>query len=206
MIDFDSTRRPVLAWIQRNLTFLVLGLLIILVPISLTSKSIDHALKTVRDVIKKLDPGVDFLERTDATIAIVAAIVLFFWGLGWFLSRTETGGRWLDWANSKYLKRSPLWVKRSKRAQEHGEAAQPGAQPTLARIQGTWQPGVIVETDAGGWCTVFVPQAPALSTGQVYCVPPEETIPLDTPLEEFRKRLTASGGGSADWLRALAAT
>jgi uncharacterized membrane protein len=203
MRKLDLSDKPRLAWLQFQLTCLGIGLLVVLVPIAVTGRSLDHAQKVVKDGIKKLDPGIDFLERTEATVAIVALIVLFFWSLGWFLSRTETGGRWLEWASSKYLKKSPLWVKHSKRSQGGEEQAEPGARPALVRVQGTWQPGVVVEEHDTGWCTVFVPHVPALSSGRVYCLPAAETLRLETSLADFRRDLTSSGKGAGDWLRAL---
>jgi uncharacterized membrane protein len=49
----------------------------------------------------------------------------------------------------------------------------------LVRMQELWQPGYIIEMNPDGTETVFVPQAPAFNTGQVYVVDPSRIKKLD---------------------------
>ena len=189
-------KRPAIQRVLNHLKLLAVGLLVILVPVAIAHQSFDHVFKIVKNAAKKVAPGVAWIERTEGALAVVALIVLFCWSLGWFLARTETDARWLEWANSKYLKRSPLWKKHAKRFHGEDEESAPVAQPALASIQGTWQPGVIVERAPGGWCTVFVPEVPSLSTGRVFYVREDEARVLEMELKDFRKALSSSGRGS----------
>ena len=62
----------------------------------------------------------------------------------------------------------------------------------LVKVLDLWQPGYIVEQNDDGTQTVFVPQAPAFTAGQVYVVDPGRIKRLDidsTTLNEHLKRL-----------------
>jgi uncharacterized membrane protein len=62
----------------------------------------------------------------------------------------------------------------------------------------------VVEEQAGGWATVFVPDVPQATTGRLYCVQPKQIRPLECSLADFRKTIMAAGRGSRDWLQKLA--
>jgi uncharacterized membrane protein len=49
----------------------------------------------------------------------------------------------------------------------------------LVKVQEHWRPGYIIETNADGTQIVYVPQAPALTSGQVYVVEPGQVRKLD---------------------------
>jgi len=52
------------------------------------------------------------------------------------------------------------------------KAEEPVFEACLVKMQELWQPGYIIEQNPDGTDTVFVPQAPAFTTGQVYVVDP----------------------------------
>src|SRR5262245_4794924 len=62
----------------------------------------------------------------------------------------------------------------------------------LVRVQELWQPGYIIEPNADGTQTVFVPQAPTLTSGKVYVVEPGCVRKLDVDsgvLDAYLKKL-----------------
>ena len=67
----------------------------------------------------------------------------------------------------------------------------------LVKTQDLFQPGYIVEKNPDGTQTVFVPQAPAFVTGQVYIVDPSRIRTLDINSAALNARLKTLGKGIA---------
>ena len=65
----------------------------------------------------------------------------------------------------------------------------------LVRVQELWQPGYIIEPNADGTQTVYVPQAPALTSGQVYVVEPGRVRKLDVDSAALNAYLKKLGKG-----------
>ena len=59
----------------------------------------------------------------------------------------------------------------------------------LVRVQDLWQPGYIIEQNPGGTQTVFVPQAPTFTAGQVYVVDSDRLKKLDMDSVALNARL-----------------
>jgi uncharacterized membrane protein len=65
----------------------------------------------------------------------------------------------------------------------------------LVRVQDLWQPGYIIEQNPGGMQTVFVPQAPVFTAGQVYVVDSDRIKKLDMDSAALNARLKQLGKG-----------
>ncbi len=65
----------------------------------------------------------------------------------------------------------------------------------LVRVQDLWQPGYVVEKNADGTRTVFVPLAPAGTSGQVYVVSPEQVRDLARDSAALQAQLARLGKG-----------
>jgi uncharacterized membrane protein len=65
----------------------------------------------------------------------------------------------------------------------------------LVKMQELWEPGYIIEENPDGTDTVFVPQAPAFTTGQVYVVDPSRIKKLDINSAALNARLNKLGKG-----------
>jgi uncharacterized membrane protein len=73
-----------------------------------------------------------------------------------------------------------------------GKSDEPLFDACLVKVEEVWQPGYIIESNADGTQTVFVPQAPTLIVGQVYVVEPGRVRKLgvdSTALNAYLKRL-----------------
>ena len=65
----------------------------------------------------------------------------------------------------------------------------------LVKMEELWQPGDIIEQNADGTDTVFVPQAPAFTTGQVYVVDPSRIKKLAIDSAALNAHLHRLGKG-----------
>jgi uncharacterized membrane protein len=65
----------------------------------------------------------------------------------------------------------------------------------LVKMQELWEPGYIIEQNPDGTDTVFVPQAPAFTTGQVYVVDPSRIKKLDINSAALNAHLNRLGKG-----------
>jgi uncharacterized membrane protein len=65
----------------------------------------------------------------------------------------------------------------------------------LVKMEELWQPGYIIEQNPDGTDTVFVPQAPAFMTGQVYVVDPSRIKKLDIDSAALNAHLKGLGKG-----------
>jgi len=78
-----------------------------------------------------------------------------------------------------------------------GAEAEPRYPACLVRVQDLWQPAYLIEINPDGTQTVFVPQAPALTTGEVYVVDPERVRKLDLDSRALDAHLKVLGKGLA---------
>jgi uncharacterized membrane protein len=65
----------------------------------------------------------------------------------------------------------------------------------LVKMQELWEPGYIIEENPDGTDTVFVPQAPAFTNGQVYVVHPSRIRKLDIDSATLNAHLNRLGKG-----------
>jgi uncharacterized membrane protein len=65
----------------------------------------------------------------------------------------------------------------------------------LVKVQELWQPGYVIEKNADGTQTVFVPQAPAAGSGQVYVVLPGQLRKLEMDAVALNAHLRDRGRG-----------
>jgi uncharacterized membrane protein len=76
-----------------------------------------------------------------------------------------------------------------------GKEEEPLFEACLVKVQELSQPGYIVEENADGTDTVFVPQAPAFTSGQVYVVDPSRIKKLDINSAALNADLKRLGRG-----------
>lgn len=69
----------------------------------------------------------------------------------------------------------------------------PSFDACLVKVQELWEPGYVVERNPDGMLTVFVPQAPATTQGQVYVAQPDQVRMLGVDSAELDARLKKLG-------------
>jgi uncharacterized membrane protein len=75
------------------------------------------------------------------------------------------------------------------------KAEEPVFDACLVKMQELWEPGYIIEQNPDGTDTVFVPQAPTFTNGQVYVVDPSRIRKLDINSADLNAHLNKLGKG-----------
>jgi uncharacterized membrane protein len=75
------------------------------------------------------------------------------------------------------------------------KAEEPVFDACLVKMQELWEPGYIIEQNPDGTDTVFVPQAPAFTNGQVYVVDPSRIRKLNITSAALNAHLNKLGKG-----------
>jgi uncharacterized membrane protein len=75
------------------------------------------------------------------------------------------------------------------------KAEEPVFDACLVKMQELWEPAYIIEENPDGTDTVFVPQAPAFTTGQVYVVDPSRIKKLNIDSAALNAHLKGLGKG-----------
>jgi uncharacterized membrane protein len=75
------------------------------------------------------------------------------------------------------------------------KAEEPLFDACLVKMQELWEPGYIIEQNPDGTDTVFVPQAPAFTNGQVYVVDPSRIRKLNITSAALNAYLNKLGKG-----------
>jgi uncharacterized membrane protein len=75
------------------------------------------------------------------------------------------------------------------------KAEEPVFDACLVKMQELWEPGYIIEQNPDGTDTVFVPQAPTFTTGQVYVVDPSRIRRLEINSATLNAHLIRLGKG-----------
>ena len=183
------------------------GFLVVVIPLVVVYAIFEKLTTLAQKVLAKIQPGVQELGGPTIALVIFAVVVVFSWGLGWLMLKTELGRRVLAWERTVFTKRSDVLKKVSDmeaKAADEEAKAKVNARPALVHVHGGWQPGILMETSEGGRTGVYVPDLPSVETGRLYCVSDESIIPVDMPNDEFRKALKAHGHGAARWVQILA--
>lgn len=204
MAGQDQPLRKLWTFVRNHAIFTLLGLLVVLVPIVVIARSVEHAHKTVDKYAQKLAPKVGLLQHVAISGLAILGLFVACWFIGVLVANTGIGQRWLEWEKAKLLRRTPMLESHVVKWNKTEEEPPVPARPALVCVATAWRPGLIIAEESG-ICTAFVPELPQAMNGQLYCLPVTETLILDMSLDDFRKKLTGSGHGSQDWIRALAA-
>lgn len=77
------------------------------------------------------------------------------------------------------------------------------ASTILVDLNGSWQPGVLIERSISGMCVVYVPASPETVGGSVYVVPPQRILLLDIPLHKLYESIKQHGKGLSGYVTSL---
>ncbi|WP_336516089.1 DUF502 domain-containing protein [Pollutibacter soli] len=73
--------------------------------------------------------------------------------------------------------------------------------PVFVKEEDSFTIAFLVDEDAQGWSTIFVPEAPRFDSGEVRIVKTETIVKPDVPSSDLTKSLRAYGYGSSKWLK-----
>ena len=133
----------------------------------------------------------------DAVLAVIFFLAVC--GLAGFLVRLSFLRRLSDRVDARLGRTVPGYAQlRSETKKKVGaekEPEPPRFEACLVQIHELWEPGYIIEENPDGTDTVFVPQAPAGTYGQVYVVHPSQLQKLGIDSVELKAHLKDFGKG-----------
>ena len=74
-------------------------------------------------------------------------------------------------------------------------------QPALARMEGGWELGFLVEPPADGWATVYFPDVPQTMSGRIAYLAADRLRPLDLTVAQATELVKSYGVGSRKLIR-----
>ncbi len=178
----------------------VIGGVVFLVPLVIVLLALGKALAFASHLatpIANLFPEFSLLGLGAKTLIGIVLLILIAFGAG-LLARTELGKMGRDWIEDTLLNAIPQYqmVKSMVEGYAAIENAE-GLKPLLISIEGGWQIGYLLEEIQEGWVSVFVPQAPTPTSGNVMLLPSARVRELDMPIGEAMLLVKRLGFGAS---------
>jgi uncharacterized membrane protein len=185
----------------------IVGGILFLLPVALVLMVLNHALQLAEKVVRPVSHGLD-LDHSIAgfgivTVLTVLLLVVVSFAAG-IVARTRSGTRIKGWLESSFLGNLPQY--QIVKSMGEGLAQIEGAddlKPVLISFDGGWRMGYLLESIENGWVAVFVPQAPTLTSGEVFYLPADRIKPLNISMMKARSIVKHIGIGSGDALRGV---
>ncbi len=188
----------------RILTATALGGIVFLLPLLIVVVLLGHAVRLMQPIVTpvaNLFPAQTF--ETTAIAAMISILGLFLICLlAGVLARTRIARYISGSIDSRIENRVPLY--RIIRSTIKGFAAverDSSVIPVLARFDDAWQIGFILEENADGLSTVFIPQAPTPMIGTVYYMEEARLKRLSITVGQAFRCVAQMGLGSRELLR-----
>jgi uncharacterized membrane protein len=185
----------------------IVGGILFLVPVALVLAVLNHAVQLAEKIVRPISHDLD-LDHSIAGFGIVTVLTILLLVAVSFaagvVARTRSGTRIKGWIESSFLGGLPQY--QIIKSMGEGLAQIDGAddlKPVLISLDGGWRLGYQIEPAANGWVTVFVPQAPTLTSGDVFYLPVDRIKPLNMSMMKARSIVKHIGIGSADALRGV---
>jgi uncharacterized membrane protein len=178
----------------------ILGGLLVLLPIA----GCGYVVWAIAGIIQRvIHPVMDLLpvehswkilfEEIIAVLIVLAAC--FVLGL---LVRTRGGQTLGHWMEENVFNRFPIYrLLKGLSHQVAGQSEEMLGTPVVVRIEDSRRIGFLVEEHTSGDLTVYIPEAPALATGSVHVVSPEQVTRLNVPLAKVAHCMTRYGVGTS---------
>jgi uncharacterized membrane protein len=179
--------------------------LVVLLPLVIVGLVLAEALSILADAVEPVADliPVQVVFGTDMTYWVALAILLSACFLLGFLTQTKVGGITNTWLERTIFDRLPGY--RLARNLTHGISgsdANRSFPAALVRLQdgGAEAMALVVERNADGSYTVFVPLAPTPTLGSIYVVPNERVRMLNIPATSMLNCVMQWGVGTRDAL------
>ena len=189
--------RKTYGWVRNHIVTGFLFIMPVLICLVVLSRFWKHLLQVGGLLSRGLRIDTVLGPSGDAVLACV--FFLLVCGAAGFLVRLSFLKRWGDRVDARLGRTVPGYAQlRSETKKKVGaekEEGPPRFEACLVQVQDLWEPGYIVEENPDGTETVFVPQAPAGSHGQVYVVHPSQLQKLGIDSVELHAHLKDFGRG-----------
>jgi uncharacterized membrane protein len=183
----------------------IVGGVLFLLPVALVLMVLNHALQLAEKIIRPISQNLDFDHKVAGvgivTVLTVLLLVIVSFAAG-IVARTRAGQRISGWLESSFLGNLPQY--QLVKSMGEGLAQIEGAddlKPALISFDGGWRIGYLLESLEHGWVAVFVPQAPTLTSGDVFYLPADRIRLLNISMMQARAIVKHIGIGSGKLLR-----
>ena len=159
-------------------------------------------LRRVSQPVAQLLPEDRFFGILAEDLISVVAIIMLFLIAGLFVG-TRPGRLLGDRLERTVLYRVPGYLLvRGAVGSFPGLSEETRPEPSLVETDDGWAFALLVEREPSGFCTVFLPDSPTLTSGSVRIVEATRVRPLDAPMLNLVACLTRSGTGAGAARRA----
>lgn len=172
----------------------------VIVLLAVIGKALGIAHKLVAPVAKviQLQGPLSFL--SERVLAIIVIVLFCF--LAGLIAKTAGGKGFTRWLESNVLSKVPGYTLiKSMSDSISGVEEQSDRETVLARIEDSWQVGLLVERLDNGHAAVYVPGAPSTLSGSVYFMTEDRIKPLGIPVSAAFRCVGRLGAGSNVLLR-----
>ena len=183
---------------QLLLVTLVRGILFLvpIVLIAVLAREGYQMLRRVSQPVARLLPEDRFFGILAEDLISVVAIIMLFLIAGLFVG-TRPGRLLGDRLERTVLYRVPGYLLvRGAVGSFPGLSEETRPEPSLVETDDGWAFALLVEREPSGFCTVFLPDSPTLTSGSVRIVEATRVRPLDAPMLNLVACLTRSGTGA----------
>ena len=188
--------------IVRFIKTTLVGGVIFLLPVVLTIVLLRQAVGLVEKIVRPIAAQVPVEAVGGMRVASLIAIILlilvgFFAGL---VASTRPGRRLQSMLEQLVLRKMPGYTLLKGATGEGTAEGTDEVEVALARFDDNTVLGYVMEKNADGTLTVFVPSAPTPAVGTVFYLPEDRITRLDVPVAEATKVIMRLGVGSKDLL------
>lgn len=197
--DHDGTAEPrLLRFFKATLFGGVIFLLPLVLIAVLIGKAVGMAINAGEPVFRLLPHSAFWLALIPVLALLALVLVALLAGL---FARTGPGQRLLAWIESSLFGGVPQYQMMKSMAEGvarlEGNA---GWKPVLVPAGTGWRIGFLVEPFGADWATVFLPQSPSATIGEVVLLPQAGLQPLALTTAEAGALIKRMGVGMADAL------
>ncbi len=139
--------------------------------------------------------GITHIINFTSLIVIIILLICFILGLMLRWSGINRFSRWLErnvfqfFPGYEYMKA----MLQEQLSEEHDS----GQQVIIVKLDDSWYPAVLVEPETNGMCTVFLPSAPQMNSGQVCVVEVQRVMKLNCGIKDLYQMQRGFGKGLA---------
>lgn len=191
--------KPVLEFIKTTFVGGILFLIPLVLVLVLLQKAIEILEKLLAPIAHHL-PGFTMvgISFPQLVAVLILLVIGFFAGL---IAKMGIGARLVDRIESVVLRKVPGFTLLKSMA--HGKLGGSSDRPVrvaLANIDDAWLIAFIMEEEADGLLTVFVPSAPTPTAGSLYFLTEQQVKRLDVPMQTAIKCIMQLGVGARELL------
>ncbi|RPD39762.1 hypothetical protein [Chitinophaga barathri] len=127
-------------------------------------------------------------------IAITTLVFLIVCLLAGFIANVAAVSKTKAWLENNVLRFMPgyYFIKTMFQEKLGDDAADTSA---VVYIQGGWQPCLLIEEGDNGWNVVYVPMAPAFTSGRTYVVEKHKVKKINIPIDKMKDVVERFGKG-----------